>query len=324
MLNSPKSSFFRSTLLLVKCLDIVVIASMLLQSCASPFSPKTDVTNPNETGSQQVQDPEIQKLGDEGKQYSPPIYEHPEANLGVHTPLLQKTDSKNDKTNNSKSEKSTPKSPTASPKVTATAKSPTPIPTQLPTSIPDSSNVNKLPIISIPDPIADLDQATKTKSSERLRSQNSQSLSLSLDDNTIIAGGEHNQRSPRVIYNSTRNEYLALWIDEDSSPASIRGLRLTPDGEIIGEEFLIANQGVNTPTNLEVVYRPTYDSYLLIWDELNGGISSETYCSSGCLTRTHDKSNLYELPLAGDGLPSVPTAILITGDFNYRVCNCRI
>ena len=85
MFNSPKSSFKRSSFLAIKCLDVFVILSMILQSFAVAVTPATAevIDTVNEKATEQVvKFPEKEMVE---KPYQSPEYEHPEAVIGEHT-----------------------------------------------------------------------------------------------------------------------------------------------------------------------------------------------------------------------------------------------
>ena len=85
MFNSPKSSYKRSSLLAIKCLDVFVILSMILQSFAVAVTPATaeSIDTVNEKAAEQmVKSPETEVVE---RPYQAPEYEHPEAVIGEHT-----------------------------------------------------------------------------------------------------------------------------------------------------------------------------------------------------------------------------------------------
>src|SRR5271157_55395 len=136
---------------------------------------------------------------------------------------------------------------------------------------------------------------------------------------TPIAGGPDNQHSPAVAYNSTWKEFLAVWVDDNTSPASLRGRRLANNGTPKAAEFHIANMNVGTPFWPYLAYNSVSNSYLVIWSEANGSISNEQYCadSQDCWWVSLSTYNLYALPLAADGSPATSYPTLLTNVLTF-------
>ncbi|MEM8534992.1 MAG: hypothetical protein AAGF95_29420, partial [Chloroflexota bacterium] len=75
---------------------------------------------------------------------------------------------------------------------------------------------------------------------------------------------------PAVSYNPTANEYLVVWkklvwqSDDDQTPWSIYGQRLTADGQEIGaDDFRVSIDSGSEPA---VSYNSTTDEYLVVWE----------------------------------------------------------
>jgi hypothetical protein len=154
---------------------------------------------------------------------------------------------------------------------------PTPLPTQ---TSPDET----LPpgsIIFVPTPAAgspsDELPAEKQQSLQAPSLDSQQTQLMTTGQSILVAGGSHIQSAPTVAYNTTRNEFLVVWLDANTSPASLRGRRLSSDGTPLAEEFLIANLSSQTFNRPKVIYASTADSYLLIWGESAGTTSTEHY-----------------------------------------------
>src|SRR5690554_1140112 len=85
---------------------------------------------------------------------------------------------------------------------------------------------------------------------------------------TAVTTGSNNENWPTVAYNSSDNEYLVVWQDEDTSPTSIFGQFLDADGNILGSSFLIANGA-----NPAVAYSVDDNGYLVVWEQEIGRAS---------------------------------------------------
>ncbi|HEX5689924.1 MAG TPA: hypothetical protein VFX76_07975, partial [Roseiflexaceae bacterium] len=95
---------------------------------------------------------------------------------------------------------------------------------------------------------------------------------------TADAAGELSNFSSAVAFNSTANEYLAVWSGDDITPAGtgdfeIFGQRLNATtGTKIGAQFPIssmgsgANQGARDATNPAVAYNSFNNEWLVVWE----------------------------------------------------------
>lgn len=128
-----------------------------------------------------------------------------------------------------------------------------------------------------------------------------------------IAGGPSHQNSPAIVYNTVRNESLVVWVDEETTPASLRGMRISNDGIPLADAFLIISGITTKPERITINYSPVSDSYFLAWVEFNG-YSEITYCLTPSICRLYSQSQakLYALPLQGDGNPSITTPTVIS------------
>lgn len=84
-----------------------------------------------------------------------------------------------------------------------------------------------------------------------------------------IQSGGAGQHSPALAYNSTRNEYLATWVDSTSTGA-VKGLRLGSDGQPIGGEIAISGQQAMPAAGSQIAYQPSQDRYLVVWSGMEG------------------------------------------------------
>ncbi len=84
-----------------------------------------------------------------------------------------------------------------------------------------------------------------------------------------VQSGGSSQHSPALAYNSTRNEYLAAWIDSTGMGA-VKALRLGPDGQPIGGEIVISGQQAMPATGSQIAYQPSQDRYLVVWSGMEG------------------------------------------------------
>jgi len=69
---------------------------------------------------------------------------------------------------------------------------------------------------------------------------------------------------PKVAYNSTRNEYLAVWQDESDQ---IKGQRVAGSGQLVGSTIAITGSTSGRP---DVAYNPSRDEYLVVWQTFDG------------------------------------------------------
>ncbi|MGK0365787.1 MAG: hypothetical protein ACI85O_002855, partial [Saprospiraceae bacterium] len=100
-----------------------------------------------------------------------------------------------------------------------------------------------------------------------------------ISDMGPVGNTSYGAQKPSVVYNSTDNEYLVVWIgDDDTAPLvnnemEIFGQRLTSDGTEVGtNDFRISDMGPNGNTSFGVlgglisaVYNTTNNQYLVIW-----------------------------------------------------------
>ena len=78
------------------------------------------------------------------------------------------------------------------------------------------------------------------------------------------------QLSPALAYNSTRDEYLAVWV-ENTALGVIKALRLAGDGQPISGEIVVSGQTtIAGISSAHVVYQSTQDHYFVVWAGMDG------------------------------------------------------
>ena len=90
----------------------------------------------------------------------------------------------------------------------------------------------------------------------------------------FIAGGAGAERRyPDVAYNSQRNEYMVVWVEEDTaglSYTSIQAQRVPAGGGTQGGPItVLSGSNLWTPGKPAVAYASTSDRYLVVWHEAN-------------------------------------------------------
>ncbi|HRA66224.1 MAG TPA: S8 family serine peptidase, partial [Caldilinea sp.] len=89
---------------------------------------------------------------------------------------------------------------------------------------------------------------------------------LSLD----VQSGGIAQSSPALAYNSSSDEYLAVWVEATTS-GTVKALRLSGDGQPIGDETVVSGQATMTGISYaHVVYQPTQNRYFVVWAGMDG------------------------------------------------------
>lgn len=89
----------------------------------------------------------------------------------------------------------------------------------------------------------------------------------------IIQWANRSFWTPRVVWNSVRNEYLVIWnaLDTTTSLATdVAGYRVSADGAVIDPGFPIIITDVNEPHQADVVYNLAADGYLVVWRRMEG------------------------------------------------------
>ncbi len=85
----------------------------------------------------------------------------------------------------------------------------------------------------------------------------------------ISTGTGAKRWAPKIAYNSTSNEYLVVWEDQASLVYTIRGRRVSANGQLLGTEIsFITIIAPNTYYEYPAVaYASTSDLYLVVWHE---------------------------------------------------------
>lgn len=82
----------------------------------------------------------------------------------------------------------------------------------------------------------------------------------------VAAGCPAERRYPDVTYNSQRNEYLVVWVEESGGISYIRSLSLSADAQpLVGPTTLV--QDSNPLGYPAVAYASTSDMYLVVWED---------------------------------------------------------
>ena len=85
--------------------------------------------------------------------------------------------------------------------------------------------------------------------------------------------------SPRVAWNSYRNEYLVVWNAVDTTtglPNDISAARVSASGTVLpGAPHVINDFG--RPHQADVAYNPVVDEYLVVWREYGVGLDGNIY-----------------------------------------------
>ena len=85
----------------------------------------------------------------------------------------------------------------------------------------------------------------------------------------VACGPGADRRYPDVAYNSQRNEYLVVWVEEDAGGLSyVRAQRLDSQGNLLGSMITLVGGpiGMLTSANPAVAYASTPDKYLIVWE----------------------------------------------------------
>jgi hypothetical protein len=86
----------------------------------------------------------------------------------------------------------------------------------------------------------------------------------------VAAGCPAERRYPDVTYNSQRNEYLVVWVEESGGIFYIRSLSLSADAQpLVGPTTLV--QDSNPLGYPAVAYASTSDMYLVVWEDMYPG-----------------------------------------------------
>lgn len=84
----------------------------------------------------------------------------------------------------------------------------------------------------------------------------------------VSCGPGAERRYPDVAYNSKRNEYMVVWVEEASGMSYVRSQRLTAEGLLLGGLITVVGGpiGMLTSANPAVSYAWTPDKYLVVWE----------------------------------------------------------
>jgi len=85
------------------------------------------------------------------------------------------------------------------------------------------------------------------------------------------------QLSPSIAFNPDRGEYLVVWHNERPVYPDIQAQRVDPSGELVGPPFYIAGGPGARRRFPDVVYNPAHQEYLVVWEELPDGGTSNIY-----------------------------------------------
>jgi hypothetical protein len=116
----------------------------------------------------------------------------------------------------------------------------------------------------------------------------------------VAAGCPAEHRYPDVAYNSQRNEYLVVWVEETGGVFYIRSLSLSAEGQpLVGPTTLV--QDTNPLHSPAVAYATQSDDYLVVWeDDFPGGssiigrvVSSDGQAQPGYVEVSQDPGGQY-------------------------------
>ena len=80
------------------------------------------------------------------------------------------------------------------------------------------------------------------------------------------------QECPANAYNPDRREYLVVWHNKRTVYPDIQAQRISIHGELVGGPFYIDGGPDGKRLNPDVVYNPSHNEYLVVWEEeLNNG-----------------------------------------------------
>ena len=120
----------------------------------------------------------------------------------------------------------------------------------------------------------------------------------------LISGGISDQTFPIAAYNSSNEEYLLVWMDDDD-PDNLHAYIMNRTGVEVQPEYTIPTGGIGAPKRPELAYNSTDNTYMLLWSEPTG-----TYIDNWGLIQEYH--HLYALQLSSSGEPLDPPATLIT------------
>ena len=93
-----------------------------------------------------------------------------------------------------------------------------------------------------------------------------------LSGNFFIGGNAQDVPSsyqPRIVWNSTDNEYLVAWASPDGG-GIFYGQRVSPDGALVGNRVTLAGGGYVTG-GLDIAHNPTTNQHLVVWADFRSG-----------------------------------------------------
>ncbi len=96
----------------------------------------------------------------------------------------------------------------------------------------------------------------------------------------MISSIDNVKHFPAIAYNSVHNEYLVVWHTEwVIGTHDIRAQRVSPTGQLLGDEMLIFANDTRDAAQPSVAYDPVYDRYLVtfIYDYFGSGSDWDLY-----------------------------------------------
>ena len=316
MLRTSRSLWIRIGRIFLQVIHILVIFSMVLESLSI-----TSKVSANHQQEPNVAGEVTQALPvtTADKLYQPPVYKHPQALLGQHK--IQ--DNSFESSESVADQMLAPRFSTAtiipSPTRTSVPDDPTITPTPAPSDAPDNSTVitsdSEKEIFAPPSVAVSLqesDQVSNNRVASDIESVQPSESDPTTPERLPIVTGVNIQQQPLIVYNSIDEEYLLIWVDTSTSPQSIKGMRVSVDGESVSDEFIIANSSTGTPASMEIAYNNSANSYMLVWREGNGQVYSKKYCEGNCVISELDLYNFYSIPLNHEGHPSIQSPNLIS------------
>lgn len=72
---------------------------------------------------------------------------------------------------------------------------------------------------------------------------------------------------PVIAYNTTRQQYLVVWVNDRPGNDDLRGIRLDRNGKTIGSPFYISAGSGAERFNPQIAYDTNNDQYLVVWEQ---------------------------------------------------------
>ena len=99
----------------------------------------------------------------------------------------------------------------------------------------------------------------------------------------VISNNATTNKSPAIVYNPDRDEYLVVWRSRQADGYDIRGQRLDSSGVLVGTDFTITTPiSTSWPCVPAVAYNTTRKEFLVVWsNEISGNLHAQRVLSNG-------------------------------------------